>query len=76
MYHTCQAHALGPASHSDWPLCHSSWGPRALEPVLHSKRGHHNEKPPHHNQEETLFATARETPRKAMKTQRNQKINK
>ena len=32
------------------PVCHNYYGVWALEPVLFKKRGHHNEKPEHHNQ--------------------------
>ena len=30
-------------------MCWNYWIPCTLEPVLHNKRGHHNEKPVHHN---------------------------
>ena len=33
-----------------------------LEPVLLDKSSHHSEKPDHHNQEQALFATTRESP--------------
>ena len=29
--------------------CHNSWSLCALEPMLHFKKSHHNEKPKHHN---------------------------
>ena len=31
------------------PMHHNYWSPRALEPVLHNKRSHFNEKPAHRN---------------------------
>ena len=46
---------------------------RALEPVLLSKRGHHNEKPTQHDTEKPPPATTRESLRAATKTQYNQK---
>ena len=44
-----------------------------LKPVLWNHRSHHNEKPVHHNEEQPLFITARESPCAATKTQCNQK---
>ena len=32
------------------PMSQNHWGPLALEPVLHNKRSHLNEKPMHHNE--------------------------
>ena len=34
------------------PTCHGAWAlePACLEPVLHNKRSHSNEKPAHHNE--------------------------
>ena len=61
------AHALETASRSSWIPC-------TLEPLLHSKRSHHNEKPMHRNQEEPALATTRERLRAAMKTQHSQKM--
>ena len=61
--------------------------PQLLKPVLCNKGSHHNEKPwsatredttmksPHiTTREESLLATARESPRAATKTQSNQKL--
>ena len=47
--------------------------PACLEPVLHNKRSHHNEKPMHSNEEWPPHATIRESPCAATKTQRSQK---
>ncbi|KAB0344284.1 hypothetical protein FD754_021210, partial [Muntiacus muntjak] len=44
--------------------------PCALEPKLHNRRGHHNEKPEHRN-----WSTTRESPHAARKTQRKMKIS-
>ena len=46
--------------------------PARLEPVLRSKRSHHNEKPAHHMEEEPLLSATRGSPRPATKTQRSQ----
>ena len=58
-------------------------GPRAttteaacLEPVLHNKRSHHNEKPKHCNEEQLPLAATRESPCTATKTQQSQKKKK
>ena len=60
---TCRG-ATKPVRHNNWSLhalelvCHNYWGcvlqllkPTCLEPVLHSKRSHCNEKPVHRNEE-------------------------
>ena len=47
-----------------------------LEPVLHNKRRHPNEKTVHHHEEYPLLTTTGESPMKAMKAQHNQKSNK
>ena len=47
--------------------------PECLEPVLHNKRSHRNEKPPHHNEEWPPLTATRESPRAATKTQCSQK---
>ena len=49
---------------------------QAFLPLLH-KRGHHSEKPMHHNEEELLIATTREKPLKkeAMKMQHKTKFS-
>ena len=38
------------------------WGPKALEPVLHNKRSHHDEKPEHCNDGQTVLSVTREKP--------------
>ena len=48
--------------------------PTHLEPVVHNKRSHRNEKPAHRNKEWSLLATTREkSPHAATKTQHSQK---
>ena len=42
VHHNYQAYAVE-------PTCHNYWKPMRLEPVLHSKRSHRNEKPAHRN---------------------------
>ena len=51
--------------------------PARVEPVLHNKRSHRNEKPAHLNKEWPPLAATRESLRAATKTQHSQKeINK
>ena len=50
--------------------------PVCLEPVLHSKRSHRNEKPMRHSEGVAVPAAPRESPNAAMKTQCEQKIRK
>ena len=38
-------------SHMPRSLCATTTEPACLEPVLHNKRSHGNEKPTHHNEE-------------------------
>ena len=45
-YWTC---ALKPRGTATEPACCCNWSPRALDPVLQSKTGHHDEKSTHHN---------------------------
>ena len=47
---TCQG-ATKPVSHNYWAHVPQLLKPTCLEPVLHNKRSHHNEKPAHHNKE-------------------------
>ena len=54
--------------------CCGATKPRHLEPVLHSKRNHFNEKPAYHNKEELPLATTRESPRAAVNTQCSQEL--
>ena len=44
------------------PTIHSSWSPRALEPLLRNKRSRHREKPPRCNEESPLLTAIREMP--------------
>ena len=50
--------------------------PVNLEPVLHNKRGHCNEKPANHSEEQTPLAATRESPNTATKTQHRPKKKK
>ena len=59
------------------PVCHNCWVPMLqllkstyLEPVLCNKRSHLNEKPTHHNAEQPLLSSTRESRMKATKTER------
>ena len=47
--------------------------PTCLEPVRHSKRSYHSEKPWHCNEEWPSLMATRESPATTMKTQHNQK---
>ena len=69
-YWTC---ALEPTSHNYWAHMPQLLKPVHLEPVLHSKRSHCNEKPAHHNKEYPPLTAARESLHTATKTQRSQK---
>ena len=51
MRHNYWACALEPVSHNSWAREPQLLKPMRLEPVLCSKRSHHNEKPAHHNEE-------------------------
>ena len=67
------------------PMRHNSWvgdlqsvgcnsrSLHTLEPVLHNKRNHGNERPVHRSKEQRLLATARKSPSAAKKTQCNKK---
>ena len=62
------------------PKCHNYWAcvlqlqkSTCLEPVLHNKRRHRNEKPVHRNGEKPPLTTTRESLHTAVETQRNQK---
>ena len=57
------------------PMCHNYWA-CALVSVLYNKRSHCNQKPAHQNKGWPPFAATRESPWKAMKTQRSQKYTK
>ena len=65
------------------PVCHNYWAcmpqllkPVLLEPMLHNKRNHHNEKPTHRSEESPPLATTRESPQAATKTPHSQKKRK
>ena len=49
--HNYWACALEPASHNYWARVPQLLKPVSLEPVLHNKWGHHDEKPARHNEE-------------------------
>ena len=51
MRHNYWACALEPSSHNYWARVPQLLQPAYLEPVLHNKRSHLNEKPAHHNEE-------------------------
>ena len=61
------------ACHNYWALVPQLLRPTRLEPVLHNKRSHCNEKPTRRNEEWPLLATAKESPHTATKTQHSQK---
>ena len=70
---TCRG-ATKPVRHNYWacapePVSHNYWArvpqllkPMRLEPMLHNKRSHLNEKPAHRNKEQPPLTTAREKP--------------
>ena len=51
MHHNYWACALEPASHNYWACVPQLLNPACLEPVVHNKRSHLNEKTAHHNEE-------------------------
>ena len=51
VHHNYWACALEPTSHNYWARVPQLLKPACLEPVLHNKRSHRNEKPVHRNQE-------------------------
>ena len=58
MSHNYWAHMpqlLKPASHNYWAHMPQLLKPGCLEPVLHNKRSHHNEKPTHRNEKPTAL---------------------
>ena len=65
--------ATGPASHNYWAHVPQLLKPACLEPVLCNERGHHSEKPIHHDEEWPQLAATREGPRTPTKTQCSQK---
>ena len=63
--HNYWACALEPVSHNYWAHMPQLLKPACLQPMLHNKRSHRNEKPP--------LAATRESSHTATKTQRSQK---
>ena len=51
VHHNYWAYALEPTSHNYWAREPQLLKPVHLEPVLHNKRSHRNEKPVHRNKE-------------------------
>ena len=51
VHHNYWACAIAPASHNYWAHVPQLQKPTRLEPMLHNKRSHRNEKPAHHNEE-------------------------
>ena len=51
VHHNYWACALEPASHNYWARMPQLLKPVRLQPMLHNKRSHRNEKPAHHNEE-------------------------
>ena len=47
----------------------------SLEPMLHNKRSHCDEKPMHHNEEQSPLVRTRESPHAATNMQHSQYIN-
>ena len=74
VYHNYWACTLEPANHNYWARVPQLLKPTRLEPVLHNKRSHRNEKPAHHNEEQPSLTTKLEKNlRAATKTQHSQK---
>ena len=71
--HNYWACVLEPTSHNYWAHVPQLLKSTCLEPVLCNKRSHRNEKPAHHNQEQSPLTATRESPRAATKTQHSQK---
>ena len=71
--HNYWACALESVSYNYWAHEPQLLKPTCLEPVLHNKRSHRNEKPVHRNEEKPPLTATRESPRAATKTQHSQK---
>ena len=69
---TCHG-AAKPVRHNYWAHVPQLLKPTHLEPMLHNKRSHRNEKLAHHNEEQPPLTATRESPHTATKTQRSQK---
>ena len=76
MSHNYCACALEPISRNYWARVSQILKPVRLEPVLHNKRSHRDEKPAHCNEEYPRLATTRESLRAATMTQCSQKKKK
>ena len=50
-----------PTQCNRWAHVHDYWSRMYLQPALHNKRSHHNEKPMHHNEEEPPLTATRES---------------
>ena len=74
--HNCWACALEPASHNYWAHVPQLLKLACLEPVLHNKRSHCNEKPLHHGKEWPPLTATREKPTRRSKDPTQPKINK
>ena len=55
--HNYWACALKPASHNYWACVPQPLKPVRLDPMLHNKRSHRNEKPAHQNEEQPSLAS-------------------
>ena len=67
VHHNYWACALEPVSHSYWAHVPQLLKPARLEPVLHNKRNHRNEKPAHCNQRKTRMQQQRPNAAKKIK---------
>ena len=74
VHHNNWACYLEPTSHNYWASMLQLLKPALLEPVLHNKRSHCNEKPTHRNEELAPLAATRESPCAATKIQHSQNI--
>ena len=69
MCHNCWAYTLEPMSHNYWACMPQLLKSVCLEPMLHNKRSHCNERPAHCKEGWPPFTTTGEGPRVAAKTQ-------
>ena len=74
--HNYGACALEPTRHNHRAQVPQLLKPTHLEPMLHNKRSHHNEKPVHRNKEQPLLAATRESPRAATRPNAAKNKNK
>ena len=70
--HNCWACALEPTSHNYWACVPQLLKPACLEPMLHNKRSHRNERPMHHSEEWPPLTATRKILCAATKTLRSQ----